>query len=45
VGGDLAVTTDYRALLAEALVKRCGLSPSTVFPGQVTPTEGVFRRR
>ncbi len=45
VGGDLAVTTDYRSLLAEALVTRCGLSPSTVFPGQVTPTRGVFRAR
>jgi len=45
VGGDLAVTTDYRSLLAEALVARCGLSPSTVFPGQVAPTRGVFRAR
>ncbi|MEJ5946608.1 DUF1501 domain-containing protein [Pseudokineococcus basanitobsidens] len=45
VGGDLAVTTDYRSLLAEALVARCGLSPATAFPGAVTPTSGVFRKR
>jgi len=45
VGGDLAVTTDYRSLLTEALVKRCGLSASAVFPGQVGSTSGVFRFR
>jgi uncharacterized protein (DUF1501 family) len=36
--GDLAVTTDYRSILAEILTKRCGMSsPATVFPG-FTPT-------
>ncbi|MEJ5914090.1 DUF1501 domain-containing protein [Pseudokineococcus sp. 1T1Z-3] len=45
VGGDLAVTTDYRSLLAEALVTRCGMTPATAFPGAVTPTSGVFRAR
>jgi len=45
VDGDLAVTTDYRALVGEALVKRCGLSASSVFPGLVAPTSGVFRAR
>jgi uncharacterized protein (DUF1501 family) len=32
--GDLAVTTDYRAILAELLSRRCGISATgTVFPG------------
>ena len=32
--GDLAVTTDYRSILAEILAKRCGLTSATsVFPG------------
>jgi uncharacterized protein (DUF1501 family) len=36
--GDLAVTTDYRSILAEILTKRCGMSSaSSVFPG-FTPT-------
>ena len=36
--GDLAVTTDYRAVIAEILQKRCGVTnPTSVFPG-VTPT-------
>jgi uncharacterized protein (DUF1501 family) len=34
VDGDLAVTTDYRAVIAEVLRVRCGLSSTaTVFPG------------
>lgn len=34
VDGDLAVTTDYRAVIAEVLRVRCGLSDtSAVFPG------------
>jgi uncharacterized protein (DUF1501 family) len=38
VSGDLAVTTDYRAVIGEILQKRCGLgSLSGVFPG-VTPS-------
>jgi uncharacterized protein (DUF1501 family) len=38
-GGDLAVTTDYRTVLAELLSVRCGVgSTTTVFPGwQGTP--------
>lgn len=37
VAGDLAATTDYRAVIGEILQKRCGLgSTSEVFPG-VTP--------
>ncbi|HEX8343123.1 MAG TPA: DUF1501 domain-containing protein [Actinoplanes sp.] len=37
VDGDLAVTTDYRAVIAEILQKRCGVSNvAGVFPG-VTP--------
>ena len=36
--GDLAVTTDYRAVIGEILRKRCGVgSLSSIFPG-VTPT-------
>ena len=38
VNGDLAVTTDYRAVIGEILQKRCGVSDvRSVFPG-VTPT-------
>nr|WP_296071556.1 DUF1501 domain-containing protein [uncultured Actinoplanes sp.] len=38
VDGDLAVTTDYRAVIAEILRSRCALpDTSAVFPG-VTPT-------
>jgi uncharacterized protein (DUF1501 family) len=37
VAGDLAATTDYRAVIGELLQKRCGFGDlSTVFPG-VTP--------
>ena len=47
--GDLAGTTDYRDVLAEALTKRCGQSAAdltTVFPnkGPATPV-GVFNQR
>jgi uncharacterized protein (DUF1501 family) len=38
VDGDLAVTTDYRAVIGEILQKRCGVgNVAGVFPG-VTPT-------
>ncbi len=38
VAGDLAVTTDYRAVIGEILQKRCGVGDlAAVFPG-VTPT-------
>jgi uncharacterized protein (DUF1501 family) len=40
--GDLAVTTDYRAVIAEVLRVRCGLSDaSAVFPGVPTATLGL----
>lgn len=44
--GDLAVTTDYRVLLAEILTKRClqgGIS--TVFPGLPSGSVGVMAGR
>jgi uncharacterized protein (DUF1501 family) len=46
VDGDLAVTTDYRAVIAEILQKRCGVTDvKAVFPG-VTPTSyGVVAAR
>jgi len=42
--GDLRVTTDYRAVLAEALAKPMGSSKfSDVFPGwTAAPTQGLF---
>ena len=42
--GDLAVTTDYRAVLAELLIKRGGVSDlSATFPGlESSPTSGLF---
>ncbi len=42
--GDLAVTTDYRAVLAELLSKRGGISDfSSIFPGfEGNATSGVF---
>jgi uncharacterized protein (DUF1501 family) len=44
--GDLAGTTDYRWLLAEALEKRCGASGlSTVFPGIASDRVGAFKQR
>jgi uncharacterized protein (DUF1501 family) len=46
VDGDLAGTTDYRSLLAEALEKRCGASAlSTVFPNLPTERVGAFKLR
>ncbi|MGK5679080.1 DUF1501 domain-containing protein [Actinoplanes sp. URMC 104] len=42
VGGDLAVTTDYRSVIAEILRVRCGLSSTAaVFPGVKPATLGV----
>jgi len=42
VDGDLAVTTDYRAVIAEVLRVRCGLpSTAAVFPGVTTPALGL----
>jgi uncharacterized protein (DUF1501 family) len=46
VDGDLAGTTDYRQILAEILVRRCGLrSVGDVFPGLVPAPLGVVRAR
>ena len=46
VDGDLAGTTDYRVLLAEALEKRCGASGlATVFPGLPADRVGAFKPR
>jgi uncharacterized protein (DUF1501 family) len=42
VDGDLAVTTDYRAVIAEVLRVRCGLTgASAVFPGVPSATLGL----
>jgi uncharacterized protein (DUF1501 family) len=42
VDGDLAVTTDYRAVIAEVLRVRCGLSnTAAVFPGMTNTTLGL----
>lgn len=42
--GDLAVTTDYRSVLSEMLVKRAGVSDlSGIFPGmESAATNGIF---
>ena len=46
VDGDLAGTTDYRSLLAEALEKRCGAGAlSTVFPNLPAERVGAFKTR
>jgi uncharacterized protein (DUF1501 family) len=46
VDGDLAVTTDYRAVIGEILHKRCGLAnPRSVFPNIRSTTSGVVRAR
>lgn len=46
IDGDLAGTTDYRSILAEALEKRCGQGAiSTVFPGLDASRPGVFKPR
>lgn len=42
VDGDLAGTTDYRTVLAEALEQRAKLSSTTVFPGLSTARLGMF---
>ena len=47
-GGDLRVTTDFRAVLAEVLAKRCNNSAklADVFPGFTgQPTSGLFVAR
>ena len=42
--GDLAVTTDYRAILTEVLTKRCGLTAaSTLFPGFTPAAVGIAK--
>jgi uncharacterized protein (DUF1501 family) len=38
---DLAVTTDYRSVLAEIVSKRLGRSVATVFPGYTPETVGA----
>ncbi len=44
--GDLAGTTDYRSVLAEALEKRCGAGALTsVFPNLPTDRVGAFKTR
>jgi uncharacterized protein (DUF1501 family) len=46
VDGDLAGTTDYRAVLGEILTRRCGVtSLEQVFPGFSEPALGVTRPR
>lgn len=40
--GDLAVTTDYRSVLAEVLGARFDASPAQVFPGLQAETVGVM---
>ncbi|GAA3343247.1 DUF1501 domain-containing protein [Amorphoplanes nipponensis] len=46
VDGDLAVTTDYRAVIGEILHKRCGLADTrSVFPKVRSTTSGVVRSR
>ena len=42
VDGDLAGTTDYRTVLAEALEQRAKLSSTTVFPGLESTRLGMF---
>ncbi|MGO4258274.1 DUF1501 domain-containing protein [Marmoricola sp. RAF53] len=39
---DLAVTTDYRSVLAELVSKRLGASTATVFPGFTPEAVGAF---
>jgi uncharacterized protein (DUF1501 family) len=46
VDGDLAVTTDYRAVIAEILQKRCGVADvRSVFPGVTPAPLGVVAGR
>jgi hypothetical protein len=45
-GGDLPVTTDYRAVLAELCATRLASDPAAVFPGYVRPAPlGLARAR
>ena len=41
-GLDLAVTTDYRAVLAEALERGWGVRGDAIFPGFAPPPLGLF---
>lgn len=44
--GDLAVTTDYRAVIGEILRARCGVGDlASVFPGVTTSSLGVTTSR
>jgi uncharacterized protein (DUF1501 family) len=44
--GDLAVTTDYRAVIAEILRARCGVTDTApIFPGVTPSTLGLVTRR
>jgi uncharacterized protein (DUF1501 family) len=44
--GDLAVTTDYRAVIAEILRARCGVTDTaSIFPGVTSSTLGLVARR
>jgi uncharacterized protein (DUF1501 family) len=45
VDGDLRGTTDYRAILAEIMEKRCGISTGDVFPGLAADRLGLVRAR
>jgi uncharacterized protein (DUF1501 family) len=46
VDGDLAVTTDYRAVIAEILRARCGVTDTaSVFPGVAPSRLGLVTRR
>ncbi len=46
VDGDLAGTTDYRAVISEVLARRCGVAAgSTVFPDFAAAPLGVVRAR
>ena len=46
IDGDLAKTTDYRAILAEILEKRCEAgSVADVFPGLSSDRPGVVNQR
>jgi uncharacterized protein (DUF1501 family) len=46
VDGDLAVTTDYRSVIAEILQKRCGMGSTTgVFPGVKPSALGLVAAR
>jgi uncharacterized protein (DUF1501 family) len=40
--GDLAVTTDYRSVLAEVLSRQFGVSTARVFPGFTPERVGVM---